>query len=55
MLTSYGNIATAVSSVKLGADDYLPKPANIDDIEKSLNIIQALYPLHLKIQCQPIE
>ena len=36
MLTSYGNIATAVSSVKLGADDYLTKPANIDDIEKSL-------------------
>ena len=33
MLTSYGNIATAVSSVKLGADDYLTKPANIDDIE----------------------
>ena len=36
MLTSYGNIATAVSSVKLGADDYLTKPAIIDDIEKSL-------------------
>ena len=36
MLTSYGNLATAVSSVKLGADDYLTKPANIDDIEKSL-------------------
>ena len=36
MLTSYGNIATAVSSVKLGADDYLTKPADIDDIEKSL-------------------
>ena len=36
MLTSYGKIATAVSSVKLGADDYLTKPANIDDIEKSL-------------------
>ena len=36
MLTSYGNIATAVSSVKLGADDYLTKPANRDDIEKSL-------------------
>ena len=34
MLTSYGNIATAVSSVKLGADDYLTKTANIDDIEK---------------------
>ena len=37
MLTSYGNIATAVSSVKLGADDYLTKPANIDDIEKTSN------------------
>ena len=36
MLTSYGNIATAVSSVKLGADDYVPKPANVEDIEKSL-------------------
>ena len=28
ILTSYGNIATAVSSVKLGADDYLTKPFN---------------------------
>ena len=45
MLTSYGNIATAVSSVKLGADDYLTKPANIDDIEKSL--MSALSLIHI--------
>jgi two-component system response regulator RegA len=30
--TGYGNIATAVSAVKLGAVDYLTKPANADDI-----------------------
>ena len=30
--TSYGNIATAVGAVKLGAIDYLTKPADVDDI-----------------------
>lgn len=32
VLTGYGNIATAVSAVKLGAFDYLEKPATADDI-----------------------
>jgi len=27
----YGNIATAVSAVKLGAHDYLTKPVYVDD------------------------
>jgi len=36
MLTGYGNIATAVSAVKLGAVDYLAKPADADDVEKAL-------------------
>jgi len=36
MLTGYGNIATAVSAVKLGAIDYLAKPADADDVEKAL-------------------
>ena len=36
VLTSYGNIATAVSAVKLGATDYLPKPADPDVIEEAL-------------------
>ena len=32
VLTGYGNIATAVTAVKLGAIDYLSKPADADDI-----------------------
>ena len=36
MLTGYGNIATAVTAIKAGAVDYLPKPANADDITASL-------------------
>ena len=32
ILTGYGNIATAVTAVKLGAVDYLSKPADADDI-----------------------
>ncbi len=36
MLTGYGNITTAVAAVKLGAVDYLAKPADADDVEKAL-------------------
>jgi two-component system, response regulator RegA len=36
ILTGYGNIATAVAAVKAGAADYLPKPADIDDIVRAL-------------------
>ena len=36
MLTGYGNIATAVSAVKFGAIDYLPKPSDHDDVVKAL-------------------
>tara|TARA_Y100000590_G_scaffold425628_1_gene533846 strand:- start:218 stop:790 length:573 start_codon:yes stop_codon:yes gene_type:complete len=36
MLTGYGNIPTAVAAVKAGAIDYIPKPADADDIENSL-------------------
>ncbi|HMS44369.1 MAG TPA: ActR/PrrA/RegA family redox response regulator transcription factor [Alphaproteobacteria bacterium] len=36
MLTGYGNIATAVASVKAGAVDYLAKPADADAIEAAL-------------------
>ncbi|MDE1172472.1 MAG: ActR/PrrA/RegA family redox response regulator transcription factor [Parvibaculaceae bacterium] len=36
VLTGYGNIATAVTAVKLGAVDYLAKPADADDIEAAL-------------------
>ena len=36
VLTGYGNIATAVTAVKLGAMDYLAKPADADDIFHAL-------------------
>ena len=36
MLTGYGNIPTAVAAVKAGAIDYIPKPADADDVERAL-------------------
>ena len=36
LLTSYGNIATAVAAVKAGAVDYLPKPADADTVAAAL-------------------
>ena len=36
MLTGFGNIATAVAAVKAGAVDYLPKPADPDQISAAL-------------------
>lgn len=36
VLTGYGNIATAVAAVKLGAVDYLAKPSDADAIEAAL-------------------
>jgi two-component system response regulator RegA len=36
ILTGYGNIATAVSAVKMGAVDYLAKPADADEVHAAL-------------------
>ncbi|MBZ6077142.1 ActR/PrrA/RegA family redox response regulator transcription factor [Microvirga puerhi] len=36
ILTGYGNIATAVTAVKMGAFDYLAKPADADEIHAAL-------------------
>ena len=36
ILTGYGAIATAVAAVKIGAIDYLSKPADADDITSAL-------------------
>jgi two-component system response regulator RegA len=36
ILTGYGNIATAVNAVKLGAVDYLSKPVDADDVVAAL-------------------
>jgi two-component system response regulator RegA len=36
VLTGYGAIATSVAAVKIGAVDYLSKPADADDVENAL-------------------
>ena len=36
VLTGYGNIATAVTAVKMGAIDYLAKPADADEVYAAL-------------------
>ena len=40
ILTGYGNIVTAVTAVKLGAFDYLAKPADADEIYSALMATQ---------------
>jgi two-component system, response regulator RegA len=44
VLTGYGNIATAVTAVKLGAVDYLAKPADADDVYNALVAREAKAP-----------
>lgn len=41
VLTGYASIATAVEAVKLGADNYLPKPASLNDILCALTLTPA--------------
>ena len=36
MLTGYGNIPTTVEAIKAGAIDYIPKPADADEVENAL-------------------
>lgn len=38
IVTGYSSIATAVEAIKLGADDYLPKPLGIADILSALSL-----------------
>lgn len=44
VLTGYGNIATAVNAVKLGAVDYLAKPADADDVIAALLALEGHKP-----------
>lgn len=36
ILTGYASISTAVNAIKMGATNYLPKPANVDSILRAL-------------------
>lgn len=38
LVTGYASIATAVEAIKLGADDYLPKPATVQMILRALSL-----------------
>ena len=53
ILTGYGNIATAVNAVKLGAVDYLAKPVDADDVAAALLAIDNKRSSPRKIQCRP--
>ena len=44
LLTGYGNIATAVAAIKSGAIDYLPKPAEIEQIYDALTSSTKILP-----------
>ena len=44
VLTGYGAIATAVAAIKSGAIDYLPKPAEIDQIYDALTNSKEVLP-----------
>ena len=51
ILTGYGNIATAVTAVKLGAFDYLAKPADADEIDAAL---RSITPDHAQLPENPM-
>lgn len=38
VLTGFASIATTVQAIKAGADNYLPKPANLDSILSALQV-----------------
>ena len=40
VLTGYASIATCVDAIKLGAVQYLPKPARVDDIIAALDTVE---------------
>ncbi len=45
VLTGYGAIATAVAAVKIGAIDYLSKPADANDVTNALLAQNAVHPV----------
>ena len=53
ILTGYGNIATAVNAVKLGAVDYLAKPVDADDVVAALLAQDNKRSSRRKIRCRP--
>ena len=52
ILTGYGNIATAVNAVKLGAVDYLAKPVDADDVASALLALDIKRSIRRKTRCR---
>jgi len=52
VLTGYGNIATAVTAVKMGAVDYLAKPADADDVSPPCSQLGRRNPNCRKTRCR---
>jgi two-component system response regulator RegA len=48
VLTGYGSIATAVEAIRLGASNYLTKPADVDEI------LRAFHPRSPAIEPEPL-
>lgn len=44
LVTGYASVATAVESIKRGADDYLPKPASVTSILRALGLEKGVEP-----------
>lgn len=55
VLTGYASIATTVQAIKLGADDYLAKPANVDSILSALKFdAGSAQPAHANDTAMPL-
>lgn len=54
LVTGYASVATAVESIKRGADDYLPKPASLSSILRALGIEQKSEPLEPEETMTPL-
>ena len=44
VLTGYGSIATAVDAIRLGAVNYVPKPADVDDLIAAFERVDSTEP-----------
>jgi two-component system response regulator RegA len=53
VLTGYGSIATAVEAVKLGATNYLAKPADANDLLRAFGALATTPPERLAMGARP--
>ena len=54
LLTGYASIATAVAAIKLGAVQYLPKPASVDEILAALGGVDIAAASDVQLAGEPL-